>query len=129
MGMYFKFFRDKKGSIAPYGHYQKLGISFIMSRAAFVRSEDTIRGNPSTSGSMLLFTYGFGKQTIFFNRVIFKYGVETSFSPTIISWLAKQTSKDGAVNKNGETDGMTLNERVMWASFININVGLGLILF
>jgi hypothetical protein len=130
MGMYLKFFREEKGTIAPYGPYQKVGISYVMSEATYQYSEDTIRGNPATSGNMIMFSYGFGKQSIFFNRLILRYGIETALSPTIFTWLAKEMDKDGSVvNSKGETEGMTLNERLLWGNIININVGIGLILF
>jgi hypothetical protein len=133
VGVNFKFFRKSKGAIAPNGSYFKLGTSYIMNTPTYLGAyENTGYGNSkerATSSSMVLFTCGLGKQTIFYNRLIFRYGIEFGMSPTVLTRIT-----DGILATTGDSDGTselgyTMNERVLLQNLVNINLGLGFILF
>jgi hypothetical protein len=127
-GIYFKFFRSNKGAIAPSGAYQKLGASLIMAKPSFHHSSDSLIDDiktPATSYKMIMLTYGFGKQTIFYNRLVLRYGLEFGMSPDIFSLIFR----DKRNNNPGHVIGLNLKERILSAYLVNINVGLGIILF
>jgi hypothetical protein len=126
-GIYFKFFRSNKGAIAPSGSYQKLGVSLIMSRGLFHYTDDPYaiviqESYPLLYSAML--TYGFGKQTIFCNRFVFKYGLEFGMSPAIFNLVFRNKRETAS-----QLGGLSINERILSAYLVNINVGLGIILF
>ena len=127
-GIYFKFFSSNKGAIAPSGAYQKLGTSLIRFKPSFHHSDDSLvdgAGKPSSLNNMIMLTYGFGKQTIFYNRFVLRYGIEFGMSPTIFNLIFRNK---GSINAN-HYSGLTIKERMLSAYLLNINVGFGIILF
>jgi hypothetical protein len=138
-GMNIKFFRRDKGAIAPNGSYFKVGASYINSTPTYVGAYDNngygYSQSRATATGMVLFTCGLGKQTIFYDRLLLKYGVEFGMSPLGISRvLADLESPTDSYSNSGTTStveetGYTLNERVLFQNLVNIQLGIGLLLF
>jgi hypothetical protein len=132
IGFSFKFFRESKGSIAPNGYYFKVGSLFVMNDPTYVRPFETdglVSTNRQSPTNMVLFTCGFGKQTILANRFLFRYGIEFGMSPTVMVNAAKVILKPDNSYYEGGEKGYSLNERVLLENLININLGLGILIF
>ncbi|MFL5729619.1 MAG: hypothetical protein ACJ75J_09060 [Cytophagaceae bacterium] len=119
-GLYFKFFKfHKKGSIAPYGTYAKLGLLRMMISGDFVSTDNNTGATPETlqKTPMTFLSYGFGKQFIIKGRFIARVGADfalnglifTSFNPANVAEAAKR--------------------RVSNAMIFNLEAGIGILLF
>jgi hypothetical protein len=120
-GLYFKIFRfRKKGAIAPYGTYGKIGLLRVMINGQFVGRSNLSNSNaPETlnPASLTLLNYGFGKQFIIKGKFIARVGADFglnvfgfSFFPLSgITWMARKRVSNGM--------------------FFNLEAGLGILIF
>jgi hypothetical protein len=123
-GLYLKIFKFKrKGSIAPYGFYGKLGLLSVICKGEFIERDNPLNTEPPAVLDQvkgLFFNYGFGKQFIIKGRFIARVGADMAFNLSVISPLNYSSSYylERAARK-----------RISSAMLINLEAGLGILLF
>jgi hypothetical protein len=118
-GGYIKLFKfRKRGSIAPYGTYAKLGLIFTQIKASFVETDNAagIIPDQSNKSNLILVNYGFGKQFIIKGRFIARAGADFAINlGTLI---------EGPSNLS-----MASKIRIDYAMMFNIEAGVGVLIF
>ncbi|HXA02577.1 MAG TPA: hypothetical protein VNW99_11355 [Cytophagaceae bacterium] len=120
-GLYLKIFKfRKKGAIAPYGMYGKIGLLRVMISGVLVETNGSSAANGTEKlnpAPLTLLNYGFGKQFIIKGRFIARVGADFGLnifgfsfsSPSGITWLARK--------------------RVANGMFFNLEAGMGILIF
>ena len=116
-----KFFRERKGFIAPFGRYALLGLTYQNSRDKFhvTQDDNSPIGVPNFTNVQshdLSITVGFGRNIILFNRMLLTIegdvnlpissGIRAAMSSSNDSGLPGPNLKPNAYNYNNAIDVM-----------------------
>lgn len=139
-GVHVTFYKWQRGFIAPLGGYSKLGLNYMVSNGV----AGTTDVSPSSSKYVryayepvksIVFTAGFGYQNIIFNYMTFNFGVDIGINSKGWGPLIQNGFEPGNINDQYDTeegiqDGIdAMNARLASMLLLNINVGLGFIVF
>jgi hypothetical protein len=123
-GLYLKIFKfRKKGAIAPYGTYGKIGLLSVMIRGEFFeRSSSSIPDPPEklNSSTLILLNYGFGKQFIIKSRFIARVGAD--FGLNVFTLASSVTASSNTLER-------LAIKRISNGMVFNLEAGLGILLF
>jgi hypothetical protein len=134
IGLGFKFF--KHGNLAPLGKYGKVELLILMEtvtldRKDFVRPDYNANTNTAYTGENAFqykdfaLTYTFGRQRVFFNRLVLDYGIRLGFTPPAILAVGDSYSKSGLENElRNASLARLFNEQL-----INYHIGIGFLAF
>jgi hypothetical protein len=135
--VYAKFFRQRKGFIAPLGRYFLLGLSYQNSRDRFRVTQDDNSSLSSPHYTIaqshdLALTVGVGRNFILFNRMLLTIegdlnipvssGIRASLSRNDSSGLGTGIGKPDAFKYNNAVDVLLMN-------LVQIKIGLGALIF
>jgi hypothetical protein len=120
-GLYLKIFKfRKKGSIAPYGFYGKIGLLGLMANGNFIERNNPLNTDPPERlrpVNLVFFNYGFGKQFIIKGRFIARMGADFGFNFSLLSsWGVSGLSA-------------TAQRRISNAMLVNLEAGIGVLIF
>lgn len=129
-----------KGSLAPLGGYTKLGLNYMVSNG-----EIGTTGESPASSQYIRYAYepiksfvlivGAGYQNVIFKRMTFNLGVECGINSKGWRPLIQNSFEEGNINDQYDTeegiqDGIdAINQRLTSMLILNVNAGLGFIVF
>jgi hypothetical protein len=126
---YIKFFRERKGFIAPLGRYYLLGLTYQNSKDRYLVSETSAPANYTTVQSHdIAATMGVGRNIILFDRMLLTVEGDLNFPLSTIVRAAKTSqfntsqSVDGFFKQQNALDAMLVN-------VIQIKIGIGALIF
>lgn len=130
LGLTFSWYNTGKGSIAPYGFYQQVGLKYLL--CAVTNEFGTMNrirpGFTLDNFQSAVITYGIGRRWIYFDRLVFHAGFEFGYvigaNPLgMVNISGSRSYLNSDVNFSN-----TIN-RLSALYLVNFNIGLGFILF
>jgi len=134
VGMGFKFFR--RGSIAPLGKYVKFELlifieTLTLDSKEFTQVDGTTNNiNPYRGETIFNFhnaalTFTLGKQRVFFNKLVFDYGLRAGVAPAFIlnnMFVDYHRTLESQFRSDTQL-------RILGEQFLNIHIGIGFLAF
>ena len=133
---YIKFFRERKGFIAPLGRYFLLGLNYLNTHDRFHVTSDNVSaiGGPNYTNVQshdLSFTFGIGRNIILFDRMILSIegDVNVPLSAGIRAAISNPNTEAILPGSRPDIYKYTNSIDAMLVNIIQIKIGLGALLF